>query len=95
MMVRMQCVLLCWLINGLLRCVSVEDGQVVCSLDNQLNRFFNLGFRENHAFAEGKCLLVENRWLLRMTEKGAVFCDGHYEVNRPSVSVPDSQALAI
>ena len=101
--------LLGWSINGPLRCVSVEDSQcpsvsscrvqVVCNLDDQLNRFFNLDFSENHAFAEGKGLSVEDRQFLRMTEEGTVFRDGHYEVNlplrNPTVFVPNNRALAV
>ena len=101
--------LLGWSINGPLRCVSVEEDQcpsvsachvqVVCNLDDQLNRFFNLDFRENHVFAEGKGLSIEDQQLLRMTEEGTVFCDGYYEVNlplwNPTVSVPNNQALSV
>ena len=101
--------LLGWSINGPLRCVSVEDSQcpsvsscrvqVVCNLDDQLNRFFNLDFSENHVFAEGKGLSVEDRQFLRMTEEGTVFRDGHYEVNlplqNPTVFVPNNRALAV
>ena len=101
--------LLGWSINGPLRCVSVEDSQcpsvsscrvqVVCNLDDQLNRFFNLDFSVNHVFAEGKGLSVEDRQFLRMTEERTVFRDGHYEVNHPlwnpTVSVPNNRALAV
>ena len=101
--------LLGWWVNGPLRCVSVEDSQcpsvsschvqVVCNLDDQLNRFFNLDFSENHVFAEGKGLSVEDRQFLRMTEEWTVFLDGHYEVNlplrNPTVSVPNNRVLAV
>ena len=73
--------------------------QVICNLDDQLNRFFNLDFSENHVFAEGKGLSVKDRQFLRMTEEGTVFRDGHYEVNlplrNPTVSVPNNRALAV
>ena len=72
---------------------------VVSNMDNQLIRIFNLDFSENHVFAEGQGLSVEDHQFLRITEEGTVIRDGRYVGNlplwNPTVSMTNNNTLAV
>ena len=98
-----------WCINGPLRQVSeVDDSahlvtvnriEVLSSLDQQLQRFFNQDFSERHVFTDDKALSVEDSQFLEMVERQTSLKDGHYEICLPlrndSVPLPNNRSLAV
>ena len=98
-----------WCINGPLWHVpEVEDSahlvtvnriQVLSSLDQQLQRFFNQDFSERHVFPDDKAFSVEYSQFLEMVDRQTSLKDGHYEIYLPlksdSVPLPNIRPLAV